>query len=54
MPIYNIHEFSTGINVEKLPNGSWRSRGYKVGEYMNSTLSQTPYVVERAIANNLF
>ena len=54
MHTYNIHEFSTGINVETLPDGSWRSRGYKVGEYMNSTLSQIPLVVQRAIANNLF
>ena len=54
MPIYNIHEFSTGINVETLPDGRWISRGYKVGEYMNSTLPQIPYVVERAIANDLF
>ncbi len=54
MPTYNIHEFSTGINVEKLPDGSWRSRGYKVGEYMNLTLPQIPLVVERAIANKMF
>ncbi|ABG51230.1 conserved hypothetical protein [Trichodesmium erythraeum IMS101] len=54
MHTYNIHEFSTGINVEKLPDGSWRSRGYKVGEYMNLTLPQIPLVVERAIANKMF
>ncbi|MDT9338446.1 hypothetical protein VV11_002815 [Trichodesmium erythraeum 21-75] len=54
MTIYYIHEFSTGINVEILPDGSWRTRGYKVGEYMNSTLSQIPLVIERAIANDLF
>ncbi|MDE5068635.1 MAG: hypothetical protein O4751_07890 [Trichodesmium sp. St2_bin6] len=54
MPTYNIHEFSTGINVETWPDGSWISRGYKVGEYMNSTLSQIPLVVQRAIANKMF
>jgi len=54
MYTYKIHEFSTGINVEILPDGSWRSRGYKVGEYMNSTLSPIPLVVQRAIANDMF
>ncbi|MDY6802803.1 MAG: hypothetical protein SXA11_03220 [Cyanobacteriota bacterium] len=54
MATYEIHEFSTGIKAEISSDGSWRSRGYKVGEYMNSTLSQIPYVVERAIANNMF
>ena len=54
MTIYDIHEFSSGINVETLPDRRWISRGYKVGEYMNSTLSQIPYVVERAIANDMF
>mgnify|MGYP001077956823 CR=1 FL=1 len=54
MTIYEIHEFSTGINVETLPDGRWISRGYKVGEYMNSTLPQIPLVVQRAIANKMF
>ena len=54
MTIYDIHEFSTGIHVEKLPDGRCISRGYKVGEYMNSTLSKIPLVVERAIANKMF
>lgn len=38
MFIYNIYEFSIGINVEKLFDGSWRLWGYKVGEYMNLIL----------------
>lgn len=47
-----IHEFSTGIN----PDGTkenWISRGF-TGQYMNSTLSEIPYNVERSIANDEF
>ncbi len=49
-----IHEFSTGINAEILSDGKWRSRGFKVGEYMNSTLTEIPYSVARVIANKRF
>ncbi|MGK7901548.1 MAG: hypothetical protein AB4352_09060 [Hormoscilla sp.] len=49
-----IHEFSTGINPERLLDGRWRSRGFKVGEYMNSTLENIPNSVVRAIANKWF
>lgn len=49
-----IHEFSTGIIPEILPDGKWISRGFKVGEYMNLTLSQVPHSVARAIANKAF
>ena len=49
-----IHEFSTGIIPEILPNGQWISRGFKVGEYMNLTLPKIPYSLARAIANKGF
>jgi len=49
-----IHEFSTGINAERLSDGGWRSRGFRVGEYMNLTLPDIPNVVKRAIANKRF
>ncbi len=49
-----IHEFSTGIIPEMLSDGQWISRGFKVGEYMNLTLSQVPHSVGRAIANKGF
>jgi hypothetical protein len=54
METIEIHEFSTGIIPEKLAEGQWRSRGYKVGEYMNVTLEQIPNSIERAIANKSF
>ncbi|NEP45216.1 MAG: hypothetical protein F6K35_40750, partial [Okeania sp. SIO2H7] len=54
METIEIHEFSTGIIPEKLPDGGWRSRGYKVGEYMNETLEKIPNNIERAIANKSF
>lgn len=54
METIEIHEFSTGIIPEKLADGGWRSRGYKVGEYMNVTLEQIPNSIERAIANKSF
>ena len=54
METIEIHEFSTGIIPEKLADGQWRSRGYKVGEYMNVTLEQIPNSIERAIANKSF
>ncbi|MDB9445468.1 hypothetical protein [Anabaena sp. CS-542/02] len=45
-----IHEFSTGIEVERTPNGGWVSLGF-TGKYMNCTLDPIPLVVERSIAN---
>jgi hypothetical protein len=47
-----IHEFSTGIQVETVSTG-WVSRGF-TGEYMNSTLDQIPGAVQRAIRNREF
>ncbi|NER02642.1 MAG: hypothetical protein F6K17_08390, partial [Okeania sp. SIO3C4] len=54
METIEIHEFSTGIIPEILPDGKWISRGFKVGEYMNLTLPQIPHSVGRAIANKGF
>jgi len=54
MATVEIHEFSTGIHAERLPDGGWRSRGFRVGEYMNLTLPYIPETVKRAIANNRF
>ncbi|WP_346294242.1 hypothetical protein [Sphaerothrix gracilis] len=48
-----IHEFSTGITPEKLPDGGWVSRGF-TGNYMNSTLVEIPRVIYRSIANKDF
>ncbi len=45
-----IHEFSTGIKVEKTPNGGWVSLGF-TGKYMNCTLDPIPLVVKQSIAN---
>jgi hypothetical protein len=50
-PLY-IHEFSTGINPDGTSE-SWISRGF-TGQYMNSTLPEIPYNVERSIANDEF
>jgi hypothetical protein len=56
MPIslspFDIHEFSTGI----IPDGNfsnWISKGF-TGQYMNSTLPEIPYNVERSITNDEF
>ncbi|MEB3342027.1 hypothetical protein [Okeania sp.] len=49
-----IHEFSTGIIPEILPDGKWISKGFKIGEYMNLTLPQVPHSIARAIANKSF
>ncbi|MDJ0557436.1 MAG: hypothetical protein QNJ68_23905 [Microcoleaceae cyanobacterium MO_207.B10] len=54
METIEIHEFSTGIIPEILPDGKWISRGFKVGEYMNLTLPQVPHSIGRAIANKGF
>ena len=54
METIEIHEFSTGIIPEILPDGKWISRGFKVGEYMNLTLPQVPHSVGRTIANKGF
>ena len=48
-----IHEFSTGINAEIYPDGSWLSRGF-TDDYMNATLSPIPNSINEAIANELF
>ncbi|MDH6106616.1 hypothetical protein NWP22_12175 [Anabaenopsis tanganyikae CS-531] len=48
-----IHEFSTGIKVERTPNGGWVSLGF-LGKYINSTLEPIPYSIERSIANQEF
>ncbi|WP_061546973.1 hypothetical protein [Cylindrospermopsis raciborskii] len=47
-----IHEFSTGIHVQRRDNG-WVSVGF-TGKYMNSTIDPIPTVVERSIANEEF
>ena len=54
METIEIHEFSTGIIPEILPDGKWISRGFKVGEYMNLTMAQVPHSVGRSIANKGF
>ncbi|MBE9057355.1 hypothetical protein [Sphaerospermopsis sp. LEGE 08334] len=46
-----IHEFSTGIHIQKRDNG-WVSLGF-TGQYMNAT-TPIPTVVERSIANEEF
>jgi hypothetical protein len=48
-----IYEFSTGIQVERTPNGSWVSLGF-LGKYINATLEPIPYSIERSIANQEF
>jgi hypothetical protein len=48
----HIHEFSTGISADGTSD-NWFSRGF-TGQYMNSTLSEIPYNVERSIANDDF
>ena len=47
-----IHEFSTGIQVERVGTG-WVSRGF-TGEYMNRTLDLIPVAVQQAITNRDF
>lgn len=51
-PNIEIHEFSTGIHIQKRDNG-WVSLGF-TGQYMNATINPIPQVVERAIANQEF
>ncbi len=48
-----IYEFSTGIQVERTPNGGWVSLGF-LGKYINATLDPIPYSIERSIANQEF
>ena len=50
---WEIHEFSTGINVQPLSNDGWVSTGF-TGRFMNQTLVSIPIEVERAIANQEF
>ena len=52
MSIIEIHEFSTGINVQGTPD-NWWSVGFS-GGYMNSTLTSIPKVVQQDIAADLF
>lgn len=51
-PNIEIHEFSTGIHIQKRDNG-WVSLGF-TGQYMNATINPIPQVVERSIANQEF
>jgi hypothetical protein len=51
--LVEIHEFSTGIKFDPLPNGGWVSRGF-TGEYMNCTIDPVPLAVERSISNREF
>ena len=52
-PILEIHEFSTGIQAERTPDGGWVSRGF-TGQYINRTLDPIPTTVENAIRNRDF
>ncbi|MEZ2279242.1 MAG: hypothetical protein ACBR12_20265 [Microcoleus sp.] len=52
-PILEIHEFSTGIQAERTPDGGWVSRGF-TGQYINRTLDPLPTAVENAIRNRDF
>ncbi|XZN94233.1 MAG: hypothetical protein ACM65K_15160 [Microcoleus sp.] len=52
-PILQIHEFSTGIQAERTPDGGWVSRGF-TGQYINRTLDPLPTAVENAIRNRDF
>ena len=52
MSTIEIHEFSTGINVQGTPD-NWWSVGFS-GGYMNSTLSYIPRSVQQEIAADLF
>ncbi len=48
-----IHEFSTGIQAERTPDGGWVSRGF-TGQYINKTLDPIPVAIQSAIANREF
>lgn len=48
----DIHEFSTGIHVERTADGGWVSTGF-TGQYMNQT-REVPHTVERSIRNDEF
>jgi len=52
-PILEIHEFSTGIQAQRTPDGGWVSRGF-TGQYINRTLDPLPTAVENAIRNRDF
>ena len=52
MSTIEIHEFSTGIDVQGTPD-NWCSVGFS-GGYMNSTLSYIPRSVQQEIAADLF
>ncbi len=48
-----IHEFSTGIHIERTDDGGWLSAGF-TGQYRNATIDPIPYAIERSIANKEF
>ncbi|NCR25142.1 MAG: hypothetical protein GPJ25_01375, partial [Microcystis aeruginosa LE13-04] len=52
MSTIEIHEFSTGINVQGTPD-NWWSVGFS-GGYMNSTLTSISKAVQQDIAADLF
>lgn len=50
--IIEIHEFSTGIQVDGTPD-NWVSKGF-AGKYMNSTFESIPAIVDDAINSDYF
>ena len=52
---YTIHEFSTGLTIEKTTDGGWISKG-DTGTWMNSTveISQIPESITDAIRDSKF
>ena len=48
-----IHEFSTGIQPQRTPDGGWVSVGF-TGQYMNATIDSIPQTIQRSIANKEF
>ncbi len=50
--IIEIHEFSTGIQVDGTPE-NWVSLGF-TGNYINSTIESVPTLVQNAIASKYF
>jgi|LakMenE01Jun11ns_1017448.scaffolds.fasta_scaffold9887364_2 hypothetical protein len=51
MKTIEIHEFSTGIEIQGTPD-NWWSQGF-IG-YMNSTLQEIPAEIQHSISNRLF
>jgi hypothetical protein len=52
---YTIHEFSTGLTIELILDGGWKSKGY-TGTWMNSTVDpdQIPKSITDAIRDDKF